>query len=91
MPTFEFEVILNHAGPADEALADRLYDSGCDDGTLAECEGVVSIGFARDASSLEEAVRSAVGDLSKAGVQATRVEPIDQCVYVQINEELAQS
>lgn len=90
MPTYEFEVILAHAGEVDTAMADRLYESGCDDGTLSSSDGIVSVGFAREADSLEEAVRSAIGDLSSAGVVVVRVEPTDRSVYSQINRELTQ-
>jgi hypothetical protein len=62
----------------DEVL-DALYEAGCDDGLVGSCEGVVTIDFARDGESFDEAVRSATADVERAGVGARveRVERID--------------
>jgi hypothetical protein len=72
-----------------ETIADALYESGCDDGTPFSSRGIAGIGFSREARSLEEAVRSAIADVSKAGFTVARAEPADESVYEKINQELA--
>jgi hypothetical protein len=89
MPTFDFQVVLGNATSMTEEIASALYDAGCDDGTPFSSEGVASVGFSRDASSLEEAVRSAVADVNNAGYVVARVESADASVFSKINQELA--
>ena len=56
-----------------EAEADRFY-SIFDDGTITTIGGVPQIHFHREASSLEEAIGSALGNVKVAGFDAIRVE-----------------
>lgn len=88
MPTFDFQVVLSDVQEMDERTADALYATGCDDGTPFSRQGVASVGFSRDADTLEDAIRSAISDVNKAGFTVARVEPVDESVYVKINEEL---
>ncbi len=89
MPTYEFRLVLGDSITLDESLAERLFEAGCDDGTLFSSEGVATVGFAREADSLEDAVRSAVRDVMSTGVRVARVESSEDRVYSQINAELA--
>jgi hypothetical protein len=89
MQTFEFQVILGDVDVATGAMAEALYEAGCDDGTLFSSAGEAAIGFSREASSLEEAVRSAIADVTRAGYSTSRVEPADASVFARINEELS--
>ena len=57
-----------------EDIADELFEAGCGDGTPGTCEGVFSIDFHRQAESLEQAIRSAIGNVKAAGYQVERVE-----------------
>ncbi len=57
----------------DEQEADRLY-AIISDGTISTIAGVSQIHFHREAASLEEALRSAIGDVRSAGFDVTRVE-----------------
>jgi hypothetical protein len=57
-----------------DAKADALYEAGCDDGTLVSRCGVASVGFAREAESLGDAIGSAVKDVEKAGFKVAKVE-----------------
>ena len=50
-----------------EALADRLFEAGCDDGLPGMSCGIACIGFNREADTLEFAIRSAIADVQKAG------------------------
>ncbi len=71
MKVHEFTVILT-ADP-NEAAADRLY-SVFNDGTIVTMAGVPQIHFHREAPSLEDAIGSALADVSKAGFDVVRVE-----------------
>jgi hypothetical protein len=73
MTKYDFSIIL--AGPFEspEDLADRLFAAGCDDATPGACAGVVSVDFAREAESLESAIRSAIADIQKAGYRTASV------------------
>lgn len=75
----EFALILAQPEQSEED-ADRLYEAGCDDGSICTCQGVTRIDFHREAESLETAIRSAVADVRRAGFQVARVE-IDSPEY----------
>jgi hypothetical protein len=89
MGIFEFQVILAGVTSMDDAVADALYEAGCDDGTPFSSSGVAGIGFSRAAANLEEAVRSAIRDVEQAGYEVARVESADEPLFAQINQELA--
>ena len=67
----EFTVILT-ADPKEEE-ADRLYGV-FNDGTIVTTAGVPQVHFHREAPSLEDAIGSALADVSKAGFDVVRVE-----------------
>lgn len=71
---YDFTVVLKDSPELTEELADRLFAAGCDDGSPGMCSGTTSIDFHRDANSLEEAIRSAVANISDAGCVVSRVE-----------------
>ena len=89
MPTFDFQLVLSDVEVVTEEIADALFDAGCDDGTPFSSQGVAAIGFAREANSLEEAIRSAIADVNKAGLLVSRAMPADERVYEKINQELS--
>ncbi len=74
MSTYEFTVIVANSPELTEELADTLFAAGCHDGSPGTCDGVFSIDFHREAASLEEAIRSAIGDVTKAGLYVERVQ-----------------
>jgi hypothetical protein len=74
MKKYEFTLVLKGSLELTEDIADALFEAGCDDGTPGTCEGVFSIDFHRQAESLEEAIRSAIGNVKAAGYQVERVE-----------------
>jgi len=71
MKEHEFTLVLT-ADPT-EAEADTLYGT-FDYGTISTIAGVPQIHFHREAASLEEAIRSAIGDVRSAGFDVARVE-----------------
>ena len=66
-----FTLVLT-ADPSEEQ-ADALYGT-FNDGTISTTAGVPQIHFHREAPSLEEAIRSALGDVRSAGFEIERVE-----------------
>jgi hypothetical protein len=91
MPAYDFQLVLSGISAVTEKIADTLYEAGCDDGTPFSSHGVAAVGFTREAADLEEAVRSAIADVNKAGFTVARVEPADESIYVKINHELARN
>ena len=74
MMKYEFTVYLVGLTEITEDAADALFEAGCDDASPASRDGQVWSTFHREAASLEEAIRSAVRDVNKAGYQVERVE-----------------
>jgi hypothetical protein len=72
--TYEFTLILDSVEVMTEEIANDLYEAGCSDGTPFSGEGVAAVGFGREASSLEQALMSAITDVEKAGFRVARVE-----------------
>ncbi|MBC8113308.1 MAG: hypothetical protein H7062_02945 [Candidatus Saccharimonas sp.] len=81
MTTWEFTVMLAGVDEITPALADALFEAGCDDGTVGSSCGIATVSFAREALSLQEAIRSAIADIQQAGVSV-------ECVQIE-HEELA--
>ena len=57
-----------------DALIERLYEAGLDDGTPFQQGGEVGVGVDREAASLETAMASALVDARAAGCDVSRVE-----------------
>jgi hypothetical protein len=74
LKTYEFDVVLRGVGELAHHHADALFASGCDDGTPASSCGTTWIHFDREASSLEDAIRLAIGQIRSAGFQVSKVE-----------------
>jgi hypothetical protein len=91
MATYEFQLILGNITSMSDEIADALFDAGCDDGTPFSGQGTAAIGFSRESESIEQAIRSAIADVNKAGYIVARVEPSDETVFERINQELARS
>ena len=56
------------------ALADALYEAGCDDASPHSEGPTVYLDFHREAESLGDAIGSAVKDVARAGFSVARVE-----------------
>ena len=70
---YEFSLVLA-TGEVTDQDADRLYEAGCDDGSILTRNGITSIQFDRRAASLEEAIQSAVANVESTGFAVARVE-----------------
>lgn len=79
--------------PSDEQLEDlsnRLYEAGCDDGSLGKTCGVWEIMLHRKADDLLQAVRVAVKQVEGTGCRVMHVEPLDQPIFDDINIRLSE-
>jgi len=74
MKTFDFTVILAGTDDLSEDDAEKLFETGCDDGTPGVSNQVAMIHFSRDATSFQEAIVSAKADVERAGFEVARVE-----------------
>lgn len=71
--TYSFTLILAGVSEITVDMADALFAAGCDDGSPGSCEGIVSVDFDREATSLGDAVGSAIRDVERAGLAVARV------------------
>jgi len=74
MKYWDFIVILKGVDEVSDALADALFEAGCDDATVGSSCGLVSVSFSRDAGTLQEAIATAVSDVRRAGCDVSRVQ-----------------
>ena len=74
MKKYEFTLILTGEVELTDKVSDELFAAGCDDGSPGTCNGTFSIDFHREASSLEDAIRSAIANVQSAGYEVERVE-----------------
>jgi hypothetical protein len=70
---YEFSLVLSATEVTDDD-ADKLYEAGCDDGSILTREGVTRIQFDREASNLDGALASAIENVERAGLAVARVE-----------------
>ena len=74
MKTYDFDVVLKDVPQVTDDQADMLFAAGCDDGTPASCNGLAWIHFDREASSLEEAIGTAVAQVQSAGFSVSKIQ-----------------
>ena len=74
MVPYDFTLVLSKPTELTDQLVEDLYDAGCDDGSPSSRAGVVMVTLHREAESLEQAIRSGIADVQKAGCQVGRVE-----------------
>jgi hypothetical protein len=74
MKLYAFDVVLKDISEVTDDLANRLFTAGCEDSTPSSCNGVAWVHFDREADSLEEAIRSAVEQVQRAGLRVAKVE-----------------
>jgi len=72
MESFEFRLVLDQLDVS-EKDADALYGR-CKDGTLITANGRTFLDIERQATSLDEAMRTAIADVNAAGFRVSRIE-----------------
>jgi predicted DNA-binding transcriptional regulator AlpA len=75
--TFTFTLLIEGPDLQDEDRLAALFEAGCDDATFGSRDSLQFADFDREASSLAEALRSAIRDIKSAVPEAhvVRVEP----------------
>lgn len=68
--TYHFTLILKNVDETTPELEDSFYEAGCDDALVNYRNSAVYLEFDREASSLEEAVISAIKNIRSATVDA---------------------
>lgn len=77
----DFTLVLTGVVSLTPEIIDALYESGCDDATLAVRSGRVFATFSRSASSIKDAILSAISNIRNANVGAD-VLRVDYCNLV---------
>jgi len=88
MKTHEFTLILTGINEVTDDAANALYEAGCDDGSFASRDGVAFVMFDREASTMLDAIQSAIADVRKAGFGVLRVETDEAAVVAKFNADL---
>jgi len=70
---WRFTLYIKGVAEFTDEQADTLYTAGCADGSLASSAGRAWIGFDRESPSLQEAIRSAVADVRRTGLEVEYV------------------
>ena len=65
---YDFVLVLTGVEELTPDVEDAFFEAGCDDATLSIRGGHLSLDFSRVASSLKDAILSAIRDVRKAGV-----------------------
>ncbi len=88
--TFQFMLVLKNVDENTPHLEDDLYEAGCDDALVNYRNGAVYLEFSREATSLEEAVVSAIKDVKTAStkVGVSRVSPENLVTEAEIAKRL---
>ena len=74
MANQNFTLIVEGRDVQEDEVIDALFESGCDDGTAGNSDGVQFLVFDREANSLGEALLSAVEDIERVqGLTVVRV------------------
>ena len=73
MRVYEFSLILTVSELTEEDC-NRLYEAGCNDGTIVTRDMKTHVAFDREAASLEDAIRTATENVRSAGFEVARVE-----------------
>ncbi len=97
MPLHNFQLILevppevadDGDGKRVDDLSNKLYEAGCDDGSLGKCCGVWEIVLHREADNMLDAIHTAIRQVESVGCRVVKVVSPDQHGFDRINEELA--
>ena len=74
MSIHHFTLIVDGPDLQDDMLIDAVFEAGCGDAAIGRIDGIQYVDFDREASSLDEAILSAVADLERIdGVDVVRI------------------
>lgn len=74
MSTYHFTVVVRDARSDLADIEDKFFEAGCDDALLCSYNGTVYLEFDREAQSAEQAIKSAIADISSLGFQDLIIE-----------------
>jgi hypothetical protein len=80
-PVYEFSLVIDGVPHLTRRVEDALFEAGCDDATLSVRRGHLYAEFARAASSMKDAILSAIRDIRSSGIGAS-VLCVDECNVV---------
>ena len=72
--TYEFEIVVSGVDHKADGFENAFYETGCSDATIAIQRGKVCILFAREDTTMANAVISAIQDIEKAGAVVETVK-----------------
>lgn len=75
MKNYEFSIIASGLDPQADDFEAKFYDGGCDDALVSFQKGHTIIDFAREAPSVDQAISSAIENVTSVGAVVDRVEP----------------
>lgn len=78
---FDFTLLLDGVNEVTPEIANSLFEAGCDDATPGMVAGRTYLMFTRSATSLTDAILSAIENVHNAGISAT-VLRVDHCDLV---------
>ncbi len=70
----QFTITIKDLDEFTDSQTDALYEAGCSDGTLCSRNGSAYIHFDRESEPLHQAIRSAIADISAAGLEFDHIE-----------------
>ena len=74
MPIHHFTLIVDGPDLQDDTLIDAVFEAGCDDAAISRTDGVQYVDFDREATSIDQAIFSAVTNLERIdGVTVVRI------------------
>jgi hypothetical protein len=82
---YDFALIVGGVPELTEEVEDALYEAGCDDATVSMQYGLLYIEFSRSASSLQDAILSAIHQVQDAEIGAV-VHRVDDCNLISASE-----
>ena len=91
MQVYEFTAHLIEQLDESQAGIDRLFEAGLDDASPATSNRTSIVIFHREAESLEEAIKSGISDLQRAGYRVARIETDETATISRINAQLQQA
>jgi hypothetical protein len=72
--SYNFILVLSGLLESNDSIEDALFEAGCDDALLIVRDNIPYLEFDREATSLEQAISSAIFDVKSAGAIVLRVE-----------------
>ncbi len=90
---YDFALIVGGVDELTQAIEDAVFEAGCDDATLSIRYGLLYMEFSRSATSLKDAIFSAIHDVQRAqvGANVLRVDESNLVTASEIARRLGRS